>query len=74
MGLFGKTVQLAGGGSVTADETYIRESILNPQAKLVLGYPPIMPTFKGLISEEGILQIIAYLKSLKQPEGAQANK
>jgi cytochrome c oxidase subunit II len=73
-GLFGKTVRLAGGGSVTADENYIRESILNPQAKLVLGYPPIMPTFKGLISEEGILQIIAYLKSLRRQEGAQANK
>ncbi len=72
VGLFGKTVQLQGGGSVTADETYIRESILSPQAKIVAGFQPIMPTFKGLISEDGILQILAYLKSLKREERAQA--
>ena len=46
------------------DEAYIRESIVNPQAKLVEGYPPIMPTFQGLISEEGLLQLTAYIKSL----------
>ncbi len=73
-GLFGKTVKLAGGNSVTADETYIRESIVNPQAKIVAGYEPIMPVFKGLISEDGILQILAYLKTLKREEGAQAKK
>jgi len=73
-GLLGKTVRLQGGGSVTADENYVRESILNPQAKLVAGYPPIMPTFKGLISEDGIMQILAYLKSLKREEGAQGKK
>jgi cytochrome c oxidase subunit II len=73
-GLFGKTVKLAGGNSVTADETYIRESIVNPQAKIVAGYEPIMPAFKGLISEDGILQILAYLKTLKREESAQAKK
>jgi cytochrome c oxidase subunit 2 len=73
-GLFGKTVKLAGGQSVTADETYIRESIVSPQAKVVAGYEPIMPTFKGLISEDGLLQILAYLKSLKREESAQAKK
>ncbi len=73
-GLFGKTVKLAGGNSVTADETYIRESIVNPQAKIVAGYQPIMPVFKGLISEDGILQILAYLKTLKREEGAQVKK
>jgi len=72
--LLGKTVRLQGGGAATADENYIRESILNPQAKLVAGYPPIMPTFKGLISEDGIMQILAYLKSLKREEGAQGKK
>ena len=74
VGLLGKTVPLQGGGSVTADEDYIRESILNPQVKIVAGYQPIMPTFKGLISEDGIMQIIAYLKSLKREEGAQVKK
>ncbi len=73
VGLFGKKVQLQGGQSVTADESYIRESILEPRAKIVAGYPPIMPTFKGLISEDGILQIIAYIKSLTH-EGIQAKK
>ena len=73
-GLLGKTVKLAGGNSVTADETYVRESIVNPQAKIVAGYQPIMPAFKGLVSEDGILQILAYLKTLKREEGAQVKK
>jgi cytochrome c oxidase subunit 2 len=66
-GLFGKTVQLAGGGTVQADEGYIRESILQPQAKIVAGYGPIMPTFQGLVTEEGVLQLIEYIKSLGPP-------
>jgi cytochrome c oxidase subunit II len=63
-GLFGSTVELQGGAKVVADETYIRESIVQPQAKLVNGFPPIMPTFQGLISEEQLLQLIAYVRSL----------
>ena len=59
---------LEGGGTALVDEAYIRESILNPSAKIMAGYKPIMPTFKGQISEEGIIQIIAYIKSLKAPE------
>ena len=74
VGLLGKAVHLQSGASVTADEDYIRESILEPQEKIVAGYPSIMPTFKGLISEDGIMQIIAYLKSLKREEGAQVKK
>lgn len=74
VGLIGKKVPLQGGRSVTADETYIRESVLNPQAKLVAGYQPIMPTFKGLISDDGLMQILAYLKSLKREERAQEKK
>ena len=74
VGVFGKKVQLEAGRSATADETYIRESILSPQAKVVAGFQPIMPTFKGLISEDGITQIIAYLKSLKREERAQGKK
>ena len=56
---------------MTADEDYIRESILDPRAKIVAGYQPIMPTFKGLVSEEGLLQLIAYIKSLRRPKGKQ---
>jgi cytochrome c oxidase subunit II len=64
--LFGKTVELASGERVVADEAYIRESILNPQAKITVGYQPIMPTFQGLVTEEGLLELIEYVKSLKQ--------
>lgn len=66
-GLLGKTVHLEGGQTLIADESYIRESILNPNAKIVEGYQPIMPTFQGLISEEGLLQLVAYIKSLPKP-------
>jgi cytochrome c oxidase subunit II len=64
VGLFGRTVQLAGGGTVKADEAYIRESILQPAAKIVAGYQPVMPTFQGLVTEEGVVQLIEYVKSL----------
>ena len=63
-GLFGRTVRMQSGQTLVADEGYIRESIVNPQAKLLEGYPPIMPTYQGLISEEGLLQLTAYIKSL----------
>ena len=63
-GLFGKTVELEGGQTVNVDEGYLRESILNPQAKIVLGYQPIMPTFQGLVSEEQLLQLVEYIKSI----------
>ena len=69
-GLFGSTVKLTGGGTVVADETYLRESIVAPAARVVDGYQPIMPTFQGLVSEEQLLQLVAYIQSLKAP-GAQ---
>jgi cytochrome c oxidase subunit 2 len=65
-GLFGKTVQLQDGRTLVADESYIRESIVTPNAKIVAGFQPIMPTFQGLISEEGLLQLVAYVKSLSK--------
>jgi len=68
-GLFGRQVKLADGSTVTADESYIRESVLRPTAKVVAGYQPVMPTFQGVIDEEGVLQLIAYIKSLR-PEGS----
>ena len=63
--LFGKTVTLASGENVVVDEAYIRESILTPSQKVTAGFQPTMPTFQGLVSEEGILQLIEYVKSLK---------
>ena len=67
-GVFGKPVQLASGETIVADEAYVRESILNPNAKIVHGYTPIMPTFQGQVSEETLMQIIAYIKTLSEDE------
>jgi len=66
--VFGKPVVLDTGKSVIADESYIRESILNPNAKVVKGYShDVMPVFEGQISEDGLLQLVAYIKSLSPP-------
>src|SRR5215469_5808782 len=69
VGLFGSRVQLKDGSNVRADESYIRESVLYPQSKIVAGYDDIMPTFKGLISEDGMLKLISYIRSLGAPNG-----
>ncbi len=68
-GLFGRQVGLQDGRRVAADEAYIRESIIEPQAKIVSGYQPIMPTFKGQLTEEDVIELINYIKGLKAPEG-----
>src|SRR2546426_7899171 len=70
--LFGKRVQLEDGRTVIADENYVRESILNPSAKIVSGFKPIMPVFQGLVSEEQLNALIAYIKSLNQPPAGAA--
>jgi cytochrome c oxidase subunit 2 len=64
-GLFGSEQELIGGNKVLADENYIRESIMDPMKKIVKGYVPQMPTYRGLLSDEEINQLIAYIKSLK---------
>jgi cytochrome c oxidase subunit II len=74
-GLFGSAVPLRDGSTVIADENYIRESILRPAAKVVAGYEPIMPSFEGQIGEQGLMQLVAEIKSLSAvprnpPEGA----
>jgi cytochrome c oxidase subunit II len=66
-GLFGKPVLLEDGRTLTADENYIRESILNPGAKIVSGFKPIMPTFQGLVTEDQVNALLAYIKSLNKP-------
>ncbi len=63
-GLFGSEVRLADGRRVPADEHYVRESILSPGTKVVAGYQPVMPSFQGQLSEEGVLALIDYIKSL----------
>ena len=66
IGVAGSNIQLADGRTVVADDNYLRESIMNSQAKVVQGYQPLMPVFQGQISEENLLQLIAYIKSLKK--------
>ena len=63
-GLFGQPVVLEDGSTVTADETYIRESILFPMRKIVAGYEPIMPSYEERISEGQLLELVSYIKSL----------
>ena len=70
-GLFGKPVLLEDGRTVTADENYLRESILNPGAKIVAGFKPIMPSFQGQVSEESLVALVAYIKSLAQPQASE---
>ena len=66
--LWGSQVELQTGSRVIFDEAYVRESIVNPQAKVVAGFQPIMPTYQGLVTEEQLLQLIAYVRSLSQEE------
>lgn len=63
-GIYGRKVLLADGTSLTADEEYLRESILDPNARVVKGYPPVMPTYKGSLPAGDVAAVIAYLKSL----------
>jgi cytochrome c oxidase subunit 2 len=64
VGIFGTTVDLKDGSRTRVDESYIRESVLYPQAKIVAGYDDIMPTFKGLLTEDGLLKVVEYIRSL----------
>jgi len=66
-GIYNKPVLLEDGRTVIADENYVRESILNPAAKIVSGFKPVMPTFQGILNEEQVNSLVAYVKSLSQP-------
>jgi len=68
-GIFGHDVKLVGGGTVLANEEYIRNSILNPGSQVVEGFQPIMPTFKGQVTEEQLVSLVAYIKSLSGAAG-----
>lgn len=68
-GIFGKDVKLVGGQSVMVDDEYLRNSILNPGSQIVEGYQPIMPTFKGQVTEEQLVSLVAYIKSLSNVQG-----
>lgn len=65
-GIYGHDVELVDGTKVKVDDNYLRESMENPAAKVVKGFSPVMPTFKGLLKEEDLNAIITYIKSLKE--------
>lgn len=79
VGLYDSRVQFQNGEIITADENYIRSSILDPQKWVLPGYPPVMPTYEGQLSEEELMQLIAYLKALssssapEQPDQSERN-
>ena len=72
VGVYGHPVLLQDGRTVVADDNYIRESILSPAAKVVSGFQPIMPTFQGIVNEDQVNALVAYIKSLSNPpQGAE---
>lgn len=64
LGAFGKEREFADGSKIKMDENYIRQSVMDPQAKVVKGFPPVMPSFKGQLSDEDVNALVAYMKSL----------
>src|SRR4051794_26372302 len=63
-GLYGRKQRMTDGREVLADENYLRESILNSTEKIVAGYQPIMPSYRGLLTEEQLADLVTYIKSL----------
>lgn len=70
--IYGKEVKFVGGGSAIVDDEYLRNSILNPSSQVVEGYQPIMPTFKGQVTEEQLIALVAYIKSLSGVDASAA--
>ena len=66
-GLFGRPVKLGNGRMEVADESYLRESIVEPGKKLVAGFRPLMPPYRGRLSEEDLFELVSYLTSLQEP-------
>ncbi len=63
-GVYGSTLTLSDGQRVTVDDEYLRQAILNPSAHITQGYAPIMPTYQGQVSEEGLFSLVEYIKNL----------
>ena len=66
LGLMGRTEVMKSGQTIVVDENYLRESMLNPNAKVVAGYDPVMPTFQGILKNVDIDGLIAYIKTLEK--------
>ena len=68
-GLFGKPVPLEAGGTIIADDSYLRDKILMPDTDKIAGYKQVMPSFKGVIAEDDLIRIVAYIKSMGETAG-----
>ena len=62
--VYGSSLTLASGQKITADDAYLREAILNPSQHITQGYAPIMPTYQGQVSEDGVIALVEYIKNL----------
>jgi cytochrome c oxidase subunit 2 len=65
-GLYGSLIPLASGGTVVADEAYLTESMMDPLAKVHLGFPPVMPTYQGLLASPDVAAIVELIKSVRE--------
>jgi cytochrome c oxidase subunit 2 len=65
VGVYGSQLTLANGETVTADEAYLRQAILDPAQHVTQGYAPIMPTYQGQVSEDGVIALVEYIRNLK---------
>jgi cytochrome c oxidase subunit 2 len=72
--IYKRSIPLQGGGTALADDDYLRESILNPRAKVVAGHEPIMPTYQGRIPEDELLELLAFVKALRPGETPRRNE
>ena len=75
-GLYSSQIQLEGGETVTADREYLRESIINPMAKIAKGYPRMMPTYRTQLTEDQVNELIEFIKSMggRQETAARSTK
>ncbi|WP_152047080.1 cytochrome c oxidase subunit II [Aureimonas psammosilenae] len=64
-GIFNREIPLADGNHVLADERYIRDSILQPRREVAAGFEPVMPSFAGVVSEDELTSLVAYIRSLR---------
>ena len=64
-GVYGSKLQLTGGSEVLVNDAYLRDAILNPSQHITAGYAPIMPTYQGQISEDGLIDLVEYIKNMQ---------
>jgi cytochrome c oxidase subunit 2 len=64
-GVYGSKLKLANGSEVSVNEAYLRDAILNPSQHITAGYAPIMPTYQGQVSEDGLIDLVEYIKGLQ---------